>query len=133
MTKLSYIFSINFFVVLFTGAVSDPDLATLLRYSHCLLLTSDHEGFGIPPLEAMEDLVPVIAKGVGAVPDTVGGGGIVLPGDAGPCLFAEAVARLLSDKNLRNDLVLAGLEHVDSFDAADRSFDVVELLQDAFR
>ena len=119
--------------VFFTGAVSDPDLATLLRQSHCLLLTSDHEGFGIPPLEAMEELVPVIAKGVGAIPDTVGGGGLVLPHDAGPCLFAEAVDRLLSDKALRSDLVLAGLEHVDSFASADRSADIVGLLQDAFQ
>ena len=119
--------------VFFTGGVSDADLATILRQSHCLLLTSDHEGFGIPPLEAMEDLVPVIAKGVGAVPDTVGGGGLVLPHDAGPCLFAEAVARLLSDKGLRNDLVLAGLEHVDSFATADRSPDVAALLKDVFR
>jgi len=117
----------------FAGAVDDVDLVTYLRESESLLMTSDHEGFGIPPLEAMQELVPVIAKGVGAVPSTVGDAGIVLPVDAGPCHFAEAVVRLLSDDILRDHLVLAGLTQVTRFSSTDRSHEVAVLLQDAFR
>ena len=67
------------------------------------------------------------------MPSTVGDAGIVLPVDAGPCLFAEAVVRLLSDDILRDHLVLAGLTQVTRFSSTDRSHEVAVLLQDAFR
>ena len=115
--------------VWFTGSVDDVDLATYLRSSQCLLMTSDHEGFGIPPLEAMQDLVPVIAKGVGAVPVTVGRAGIVLPPTSGPCLFAEAVVRLMGDSDLKDQLVLEGLRHLDQLATADQTAGVANLLR----
>lgn len=117
----------------FAGATDDSDLATYLDASECLLMTSDHEGFGIPPLEAMEAQVPVIAKGVGALPTTIGRGGLLLPPNAGPCLLAEAVARVMSDAVLRTNLVLEGIKQVASFSAADQSAEVAALLMGSFR
>ena len=119
--------------VCFTGSVNDAELATYLRSSLCLLMTSDHEGFGIPPLEAMQELTPVIAKGVGAVPATVGAAGIVLPPKSGPCLFAESVARLTRDPDLKDQLVLAGLRQVDRLGSYDQSAEVADLLQGSLK
>ena len=39
---------------------------------------SEHEGFGVPILEAMAARVPVVAYGAAAVPETMGGAGILL-------------------------------------------------------
>ena len=119
--------------VLFTGAVDDQALATYVRTSLCFVLTSDHEGYGIPPLEAMADLVPVVARGVGAIPSTVGPGGIVLPASSGPCHFAEAIAMVASHPLVRDQMVLAGLRRVENLEAEDRTSEIADLLLAAFR
>lgn len=56
------------------------------------LFTSDHEGFGLPLLEAMACRTPVLATRAGAAPQLVTGqNGTLLPGD--PQAFAEEIAR----------------------------------------
>lgn len=56
----------------FTGFVSDDDL--VLAYSLCQLFVfpSWHEGFGLPPLEAMSCGAPVIAANTSSLPEVVG-------------------------------------------------------------
>lgn len=57
-------------------------LTQLLRSSKGLLMPSVwQEAFGRVPLEAMANALPVIASDRGALPETVGQGGIVLPLD----------------------------------------------------
>ena len=55
-------------------------------------MASDHEGFCVPLAEAMGHGVPIVAYGVTAVPETVGGAGLVLP-DKSAVPFAAAVGR----------------------------------------
>lgn len=98
--------------VRFLGSVSDRELATLYRGADVFLSMSDHEGFGIPPVEAMAFGVPVVVKGAGALPETVGEGGLVLPPDASPALAAEALAEVLSNEILRRELIGRGLQQV---------------------
>lgn len=61
---------------LFTGAVSDIDLATYYRMADVYTSLSEHEGFCVPLLEAMAADVPVLAYASTAVPDTLGGAGV---------------------------------------------------------
>ena len=114
--------------LLFTGSVNDDSLSSILRTSRCLLLTSDHEGLGIPPLEAMSLLVPVIARHVGAVAETLRNGALILPSYSGPCAFAAAIHRLLKSKPLQELLVATGLSRLDEFKNEDRSLEVADLL-----
>ena len=51
--------------------------------------------------------VPIVAYGVTAVPETVGGAGLVLE-DKSPVPFAAAVGRVLRDDTLRGVLAAAG-------------------------
>ena len=53
-------------------------------------MASDHEGFCVPLAEAMGHGVPIVAYGVTAVPETVGGAGLVLD-DKSAVPFAAAV------------------------------------------
>jgi glycosyltransferase involved in cell wall biosynthesis len=61
---------------IFTGAVTDIDLAAYYRTASVYISLSEHEGFCVPLLEAMAADVPVLAYGVTAVPDTLGGAGV---------------------------------------------------------
>ena len=63
--------------VLFLGSVSQADLNACYRAAHVFLCMSEHEGFCIPLVEALFHGVPVLAYAAGAVPETLGGGGVL--------------------------------------------------------
>jgi glycosyltransferase involved in cell wall biosynthesis len=77
---------------------------------------SDHEGLCVPLLEAMASDVPVIAKQVGAIPETVAGAGVLVSPNAGPIELAEAAIEVSTNKLLRAELILRGRERVKEFD-----------------
>jgi glycosyltransferase involved in cell wall biosynthesis len=110
--------------VTFTGRVSDAELAAWYREAAAFATMSEHEGFGIPLLEAMAYEVPVVARAWAAIPETVGGAGLVLPADAGLLLTAEALESVISDEGTRKLLVDGGRERVARLDvkAAEAAF-----------
>ncbi|MCD4708916.1 MAG: glycosyltransferase family 4 protein [Candidatus Sabulitectum sp.] len=59
--------------------VSDEDLLALYRGATALLFPSSSEGLGLPVLEAFACNTPVIASDAGALPETVGRNGLLLP------------------------------------------------------
>lgn len=103
--------------VIFTDVVTDSQLATLYRACVCYIGTSEHEGLSIPPLEAMSNLAPVVVRGAGAVPETVGTGGIVLDRDVGILEFTEAVAKVVQSQELQSVLRRSGLERVQEIES----------------
>jgi glycosyltransferase involved in cell wall biosynthesis len=58
--------------IIFTGFVSDEDLVELYANCKSFVFPSLHEGFGLPPLEAMNYGVPVIASNVTSLPEVIG-------------------------------------------------------------
>ena len=79
------------------GSVSGAELEAYFRAADVFVMASDHEGFCVPLAEAMGHGVPIVAYGVTAVPETVGGAGLVLP-DKAAVPFAAAVGRVLQDR-----------------------------------
>lgn len=51
--------------------ISEQDKANIYRQATALLYPSIYEGFGFPPLEAMQHRVPVIASWAGALPEVL--------------------------------------------------------------
>jgi glycosyltransferase involved in cell wall biosynthesis len=90
-----------------TGPVSAGALGAYYRAADVLVCVSEHEGFCVPVIEAMYHDVPVVAYGAGAVPETVGDGGLVLE-RKDPETVAAAVERVLADESVRAALVAAG-------------------------
>jgi glycosyltransferase involved in cell wall biosynthesis len=91
---------------IFTGPVSDAELAAYYRASSVYISLSEHEGFCVPLLEAMAMDVPVLAYGATAVPDTLGGAGIQFaPKDLE---YAAELLGMLAFEDHPRDEVLAG-------------------------
>ena len=112
------------------GSVSGAALEAYFRAADVFVLASDHEGFCVPLAEAMGHGVPIVAYGVTAVPETVGGAGLVLD-DKSPVPFAAAVARVLQDAMLRAVLVRAGRERAAGFDLEASTRRFVSLVRQA--
>ena len=92
-----------------TGWVGGTDRAGLLREASVLAYPSRYEGFGLPPLEAMQVGVPVVATSVGAIPEVLGDAAVLIPlGDDDA--LAEALLRSLGDESLRTQLIARGHE-----------------------
>ena len=89
----------------FLGYVPDEELPGLYAGAEAFVLPSLHEGYGLTCLEAMASGTPVVAAAAGALPETVGDAGVLVPdGD-----FAGAVGQLLADPAARARLRAAGL------------------------
>jgi glycosyltransferase involved in cell wall biosynthesis len=90
----------------FTGPVPDEDLAAFYRWADVYVSLSEHEGFCVPLVEAMAAEVPVLAYAAGAVPETLGGAGMLFePKDLEAA--AEMLGMLVYDRPVR-DRVLEG-------------------------
>jgi glycosyltransferase involved in cell wall biosynthesis len=90
----------------FTGPVPDEDLGAFYRWADVYVSLSEHEGFCVPLVEAMAADVPVLAYAAGAVPETLGGAGVLFsPKDLEHA--AELLGLLVYDRNVR-EAVLAG-------------------------
>jgi hypothetical protein len=59
--------------------------------------------------------VPVVALASSAVPETVGGAGMVLPVGAAAAVVAAAVDRVLGDGSVRDELVARGVVRLEEF------------------
>lgn len=104
--------------VAFTGEVSVSALVAYYRSADCFLSLSEHEGFGVPLLEAMRFGVPVVAHAAAAIGETADGAAILLHGrDLAEA--AETCAVVIEQPELRNGLVAAGSRRVAEF-ARDR-------------
>jgi glycosyltransferase involved in cell wall biosynthesis len=64
--------------IVLTGYVPDDDLAPLYSGATAFVYMSLYEGFGLPPLEAMQCGVPVITSNTSSLPEVVGDAGIML-------------------------------------------------------
>lgn len=75
---------------------SDDELVQLYRDAACVVIPSRYEGFGLPALEAMACGAPVVAARGGALAETVGSAGILVP-HCDPVALGNAVNGLLED------------------------------------
>ena len=92
-----------------TGYVTRERLRDLYRRARVFVYPSLHEGFGIPPLEAMACGAPVIATRTGAIPEFADGAAVLIdPGDRHA--LRAALVRLLGNTGLRAELRMRGPE-----------------------
>lgn len=91
-----------------------PDVGAVLRNAAVLAYPSVYEGFGFPPLEAMNLGVPVVATSTGSVPEVVGDAALLVP-PRQPEALSVAIGEVLSDRMLRERLIALGRERAAGF------------------
>lgn len=101
-------------VVTFTGRVTETQLATEYLSAQVFCCLSDHEGFGVPILEAMKLGLPVIAYNAAAVPETLGSAGLLI-NNKSPIIVATAIERVITDQNLSKSMTAAGEQRAAKF------------------
>jgi glycosyltransferase involved in cell wall biosynthesis len=100
--------------IILTGFVPDEDLAPLYSGALAFVYPSLYEGFGLPPLEAMQCGTPVITSNNSSLPEVVGDAGIMVdPVDADA--LCQAMLNLYQDESLRNTLAKRSLERASLF------------------
>lgn len=97
-----------------TGFVSDEDLPLVYSLATIFWFVSFEEGFGLPPLEAMASGVPVVISDRSSLPEVCGEAGNYANPDS-PQSIAEAIDRLLGDKDLYNSKIEQGLRRAEQF------------------
>lgn len=98
----------------FTGPLSDSEIQALYLNCSVYLGMSEHEGFCVPLIEAMNFDLPVIAYDCTAVGETVGNGGILFKEKRYPEL-AQLISRLSEKGAFRSSLIEKGRAQVEKF------------------
>lgn len=103
--------------VLLAGKVSNEDLLTYYRAADAFVCMSQHEGFGMPLIEAMLFDVPVLAHAASGVPDTMGTGGLLLQ-EFDPKAMAALVHTVLTEPALRRRVIAGQRRNLARFEVA---------------
>ncbi|MBI5116085.1 glycosyltransferase [Candidatus Poribacteria bacterium] len=99
-----------------TGHVSFEKLIAFYHVADVLLLMSEHEGFGVPLLEAMFYEIPIMAFKSSAVPETLGNAGILII-EKRFDRIAEMLNIVLSDEALHRRIIRVQKERLQDFSA----------------
>lgn len=113
--------------VVFTGPVTDAELAAYYGAADLFVCASQHEGYCVPLLEAMRHRVPVLARGETAVPDTAGDGALLFT-DPSPGHVAALAAEVLEDQGLVQTLTDRGRAVVSRYSLASAKAAYVDVL-----
>jgi glycosyltransferase involved in cell wall biosynthesis len=114
--------------VIFTGRLPEEALQKVLASSLALTYVSYFEGFGIPVVEAFACEVPVITSNVTSLPE-VAGDAAILTDPFSPDDIAEAMRKVFTDNQLRNEMVLRGKKQLTRFSwdqTADKLWKTIE-------
>ena len=100
--------------VLLTGPLTDIDLPALYSGADLFVFPSLCEGFGLPPLEAMACGTPVVCSDATSLPEVVGDAALTVDPYNVEAL-AEAMCRVLGERDLASALRARGLERAQQF------------------
>ena len=100
--------------VRFLHSAAFKHLPAIYQQAQAFCLPSQFEGFGIPVLEALNSQTPVVTSNVSCLPEAGGPNSLyVNPEDEKE--IAAALNRILSDEELRKQMIAGGLEYAKLF------------------
>jgi glycosyltransferase involved in cell wall biosynthesis len=101
--------------VILTGYVPESDMPALYSGATCFVYPSLFEGFGLPPLEAMQCGAPVVIGNQTSLPEVVGDAALAVdPFDVQA--IAGAIEELLNKPALRDEFRVKGFARAKMFD-----------------
>ncbi len=112
------------------GYIEKHDMPLLYRGARFMVFPSLFEGFGLPLLEAMASDCPVLCSRVASIPEVVGHAALFFD-PHNPEDIADAIHRVLTDKELRTTLVRAGRERSHRFSWERTARETLKVLEEA--
>lgn len=119
--------------IIITGRVPDEDLASLYSHAHSFYYMSLYEGFGLPPLEAMQCGVATVTSNTSSLPEVVGDAAIMLnPKDVES--LSTVMLNLYTDDDLRSFYSKKGLQRSKMFSwekCADQHAEIYKIINNS--
>lgn len=112
------------------GPVSDAELAGLYRGATCFAFPSLYEGFGLPPLEAMQFGCPVLSSREASLPEVCGDAALYCDGRDEDDI-ARAMRVLVNDASMRDRLTALGHQQVARFRWRETARQVLAFVEEA--
>jgi glycosyltransferase involved in cell wall biosynthesis len=100
--------------VKFLDYIPERDLVRLYNLATVFAYVSLYEGFGIPPLEAMQSGCPVITSNVSSIPEVVNDAAILVNPEKEEDI-AQAMKKLLGSPEMQSGLRKKGLKQAEKF------------------
>ncbi len=100
--------------IIFTGIIPHEKISFFYKRAVLFVLPSILEAFGLPLLEAMASGTPIIAANSIAIPEILGGAGILFNPN-NPEELAEKIQLVLKNENLQRELIKKGYKRVKQF------------------
>jgi glycosyltransferase involved in cell wall biosynthesis len=97
-----------------TDFLPDDDLVALYNMADLFVFPSKHEGFGLPPLEAMACGAPTLGANASSLPEVIGWSEALFDPHS-PADMAEKMTQALVDDAFRAKLKAHGIEQVKKF------------------
>lgn len=118
--------------VIFTGYVSDRELAGLYKKADLYVFPSLSEGFGLPPLEAMSHGLPVASSNATCLPEILGDAAVYFnPRNISD--IAKAMTAVLNDEKLSKKLSKAGLSQAKKYSWKKTAKNTLDIYQKALK
>ncbi len=116
----------------FTGFAPDEDLPIYYNACEAFVYPSFYEGFGLPPLEAMNCGTPVITTKVTSIPEVVGDGGLLIDPYKEKDL-QYAMELLLGSETLRAEYSRLGLERAKLYSWENTAKNTLKVYEEVYK
>ena len=116
--------------IIMTGYVTDDELIWLYRNCYANLYPSLFEGFGLPVLEGMQFGAPTFTSNSTSIPEVAGDAAILIdPEDVEG--LSQAMLRLASNREERDQLSKSGVKQAESFNWQNSTTALIQLYEEA--
>lgn len=116
--------------VLFPGFVPDEDLGCLYRQAAAYVFPSLYEGFGLPPLEAMQHGCPVISSDRASMPEILGKAALYFDPESQDSMCG-AIQAMRQDEDFRNRMIGKGFVQASKYNWNNCAQDTLRTYRDA--
>lgn len=112
--------------IIYLNHIPDEDLVNIYNLASVFIFPSFYEGFGLPPVEAMQTGIPVVASNTSSLKEILEGSAILIdPLDHKT--FCSEIEKLLADKNYIDEWRQRGLKGAEKFNFAKSAEELVKL------
>lgn len=111
------------------GQLPVEDLVCFYNGADALIFTSLYEGFGLPPLEAMQCGCPVVSTTCASLREVVGSAALTVDNPAAVEMMAEYLQKVLKDEALCRNLRALGLRQASRFTVERSMRSIAEVYQ----